>query len=60
MEEINRLLNFPDSGEPRYEDIRRVPVKNYWLYYIPLYDIKMIYIVNITHSSQKYENEKPV
>lgn len=54
---IEQIRAFPESGETRYEDIRRVLTKNYWLYYIPMHEVKTIYIVKITHTKQKYENE---
>ncbi len=57
-EAVEQVRRFPESGETRYEDIRRILVDNYWLYYIPLHDIKTIYIVKLTHATQKYENEK--
>lgn len=60
IEEITRLRNFPESGELRYEDIRRVPVKNYWLYYIPIHSESLIYIVTVTHSTQNRANEYPI
>ena len=54
---IEQITAFPESGEIRYEDIRRVLVKNYWLYYIPMHEVKTIYIIKFTHATQEYANE---